>query len=473
MAQNTTTLSDKFSRRGLWWLPANPDHKIPGQISFDPRGELELELDGSLREKLPTATYHHFHATLVYGVTIDGKSCTLQDVHESSFQMRTPDMATSKCFFNQLIIGQSRVDPSATKYESALLEFSDFRGWMHRDPFTHETPSSDAAKQSVSYTMPQDINITVPALAADVSFAPSFITNMEYQQRTLTHYESVRIKPTEPREGEWYTEVVFKMRVLLSLLVGSPVVVKAFKLCTNAQQFPKNGEKWIREYVDLCVKQQGKLKDKDLLPYEIPFTYPLIAASMPAILNAWYAKSDQLSTLYGLFFGTTVNRSMPTEFHLLALIQALESYHRSLGTDQYVPDTDYENIRSKLTSAIPDTTPSDLRDALKARIKYGNEYSLRKRLDLTLAKIPDTLRDDFVQGNKRFVSQVVATRNYLTHRDETQKDVVLDFRGMFNAAVSLQLLVQYILLTELGIDHETVATVMREHWTYKNRPQIL
>ena len=76
-------------------------------------------------------------------------------------------------------------------------------------------------------------------------------------------------------------------------------------------------------------------------------------------------------------------------------------------------------------------------------------------------------------GDKKFVSQVVATRNYLTHRDEAQKDDVLDFKGMFNASVNLKLLVEFLLLREVGIPPETVATVMTSHWHYQNRPRIL
>ena len=321
--------------------------------------------------------------------------------------------------------------------------------------------------------MPSEVKILVSALTAEVSFTPSMNTNMEYQQRALKHFDSVQIKPIEPQDGEWYKRVVYKMRVLLSLLVGRPVVATAFKLCTGMQQISEHNEGCYPLYVDLCVKQAGKAKGKDLLPPEIPFTYPRIAASMPAILNTWFSKTEQLSTLYSLFFGTTINRSIPREFQFLALIQALESYHRESGGDKYLSKEGYEEIRTALTNAIPKSTPADLRDALKSRIKYGNEYSLRKRLELTLNKVPEALRNIFVQGNEQFIFQVVATRNYLTHRDESLKDNVLDDKGIFDAAVSLQLLIQYILLTELGIDEKTVARVMQEHHAYKNRPQII
>lgn len=469
----TTTLSDKFSRRGVWWLPSNPVRKISGLVSFDPTGELDIELDGTLREEIPKGTYQHFNAPIIYGETLDGKACTLVDAHESSFQTHSPGGATSKLFFNQLVIGPQHIDPANTTYESAIIDISDFCGWMHRDPFAHDNAASTDGKQTITYSMPSIIEINVPDLSATISIESALNTVMEYQQRTLTHRDSIRIKPTQQQRLDWYIKAIFRLRVLWSLLIGRPVIILAARLCTSAKIFPEHGGKRHREYVDICFKQQGTAPEKELLPPEIPFTYPQLAQDFPAILNIWFAKAADLATLSGLFFGTTVNRGMPVEFEFLSLIQALESYHRTQGMNKYVAATVYEGIKSALTSAIPNNTPTDLRDALSGRIKYGNEYSLRKRLDLTLELVPTELTNEITLGNSSFVAQVVSTRNYLTHRDETQKDNVLDFRGMINASVSLRILVQFLLLMEIGIKPNTIADVMCKHWRYKNRPRIL
>jgi hypothetical protein len=244
-------------------------------------------------------------------------------------------------------------------------------------------------------------------------------------------------------------------------------------LCTSIEKKEGFGGKPIRHYVDLCLRQVGYRQEKDKLTPEMPFPYPLLSGDWPQVVQTWFSKSQSLDTLAGLFFGVSVDRSIPVEFQFLSLIQGIESYHRTHGDDAYVSNKDYEPIKKALLEAIPPNVNPDHREALKGRIKYGNEYSLRKRLEITLQSIPESLVTDITNNNKKFIAQVVATRNYLTHRDETDKADVLDFRGMFDASVSLKVLTEFLLLREVGMPVDKLCKVMTTHSRYKNRPRIL
>ena len=470
-----TTLSDKFSLRGYWWLPATPDRQVTGTLSFDPDGEAELEVDGTLRE-LPTGILQsYFHAPVIHGHTLDDKACTLSDAHESRFQLHLPGEATSRFFFNRLFIGKQTVDPSSTRFESALVDFTDLRGWMHRDPFTEQSNlgAPDNPSLTTAYAMPPLISVDVPAIAAAIALEPTFSASWSYQRRTLAHGESIRITPRERQDASWYLNAIAKFQMLLSLFVGEPVNFLAMRLCTDVKQPPEHGGKPLREYVEFCFRQVGKKNTKELLPPEIPFPYPSLADEFPQALNNWYRKADALSTISGLFFGISVNRGVPIEFQFLTLIQALESYHRTQGMDKYVSDEEYPPIRDALIAAIPKTLAQDFRAALKSRLKYGNEHSLRKRLEMTLGLVPTKLRQEITESNLLFVEQIVQTRNYLTHRDESQKEHVLNLRGMFNASSALRLLIAVLLLCEVGLPADRLEDVMCGHEKYKNRPRIL
>ena len=154
------------------------------------------------------------------------------------------------------------------------------------------------------------------------------------------------------------------------------------------------------------------------------------------------------------------------------LIQALEAFHRASGIDKYVSDDSYAPMQTALVDAIPSSIASDFRTAMKARLKYGNEFSLRKRLTLISKRVPKDLWAFITNDDPKFVTRVVTTRNYLTHRDESQKDDVMEFAAIFNAAESLKLLIAFLLLTETGIEAKKVAEVILSHWKYKNRPRL-
>ena len=352
------------------------------------------------------------------------------------------------------------------------MMFTDLCNWMGRKPFAHHFAPGGASASTTCTTSPI-VAVDVAPLEAAISIESGLGSSMTHYSITMTYDEALRITPKKPESVEWYLQALFRFRILLSLLVGRPVHLKRVQLCTSIEKKEGLGGKPIRHYVDLCLKQVGYRQEKDILTPEMPFPYPVLSGDWPQVLQTWFSKSQSLDTLAGLFFGVSVDRSIPVEFQFLALIQGIESYQRTHGDDVYVSDEDYEPIKKALLEAIPSSVNPDHREALKGRIKYGNEYSLRKRLDITLQSVPAPLVIEITNNNKKFTAQVVATRNYLTHRDETQTADVLDFRGMFDASVSLKAVIEFLLLREIGMPVDMVCKVMTMHSRYKNRPRIL
>ena len=467
------TLSDKFSLKGHWWLPGAPDRAVGGTLEYDPDGDNRLDLDGTFRET-PTGEYRALSAPVVLGQSLDGKACTIVDVHETGFRPCAPGVTTSSFLYSKLFVGSEFVDPQGAVFESVLASLTDLPGWLHREPFEIESSSHATKTPSIvsTYKMPEEVSIPIRSLQASIRFQSRVSTSREYQKCAVRHEEFVCIRPKKKQSLEWFLEAVFRLRMLLSLLVGRPANITAIKLCTKKRKLPNLGNKLYREYLDLCLKQVGTSVSRSLFPQEIPFAYPSIRKKIRPIFEAWYDKVELLRTTYGLYFGVTANRGTPREFQFLALIQALEAFHRATGTDKYVSDESFSPTRAALVSAIPPSVEPDLREALKARLRYGNEFSLRKRLTLLLERLPAELRDVVTEANSGFVGRIVSTRNYLTHRDESQKSEVMDRAEMFNAIEALKMVIAFLLLTETGVEQEKVVDVMLNHWTYKNRPRV-
>ena len=78
-------------------------------------------------------------------------------------------------------------------------------------------------------------------------------------------------------------------------------------------------------------------------------------------------------------------------------------------------DADFEkNVLKALTAAIPSEIDGSLRTAIAARLKFGNEYSLRRRLRTLFAEDAEVL-ELLVPDPTRFISAIVDTRNEFTH----------------------------------------------------------
>ena len=106
-------------------------------------------------------------------------------------------------------------------------------------------------------------------------------------------------------------------------------------------------------------------------------------------------------------------------------MQAIETFNRQVFSEKYIEQEEYDDKSQKIKTNIPTEFPSDLRDALKSRIKYGNEYSLRKRIKGLFESVDQQTRLLVTEDYKSFIGKIVDTRNYFTHYDYELKSAAL------------------------------------------------
>jgi hypothetical protein len=189
-----------------------------------------------------------------------------------------------------------------------------------------------------------------------------------------------------------------------------------------------------------------------------------------AVLDAWFTKQSLLENVCDLFFGVVYNNYLYLRFQFLGLVQALETYCRSVQHGQYVSESAYEIIKQALIAAIPATTPQDLRNSLKmGKIEYGNEYSLRKRLRLLLCSLEDNTVRMITDNPGQFSEQVTATRNYYTHYTSTLQSQAFAGAELFRACLRLRVLLTIVLLKEIDLEE----SLIRQIWeNVQNHSQL-
>lgn len=468
MTKVDTTLSKSFSLGGYWWLPDKPDKKIYGTLQYQPEAAPELTLEGSFKEFTPVAS-DYLSNVVIRGMTPNGIACTLVGAYQKSNRMHMPGITTSEFFCNRLFVGKEFIMPDVATFESAIVEFSDMTSWLLRNPFKRQMPEEEGGERvwGITFTVPKLISYSVKSIQASIKFESSVASTGENQSRILSHTDYVRFRPNTKQNLDWYLDAIFNFRILLSFLIGEPIDLISIKLCTKKRMIRELGEKYHRNYVDFCIPHYKSAKTRKLHPPDILIPYPFIKKKFEQYLNDWYKKVDEIKTTCQLLFGVLVQKGIPIDFQFLALIQAFESYHRSKKDDKYLPDSSYVPIQKMIINAIPNNVSSDHRAALKSKIKYGNEYSLRKRFNLILNSIHDSFRQKIIINDVNFVNRVVSTRNYLVHRDESDKKNVMNSREMLKASDSLKVLLMVLMLNELGLDFSTLEKAVLANWRFK------
>jgi len=99
-----------------------------------------------------------------------------------------------------------------------------------------------------------------------------------------------------------------------------------------------------------------------------------------AIFTAWLQGARSLLVVRSLYLSAVYGKAF-LEVKLLHLTQAVEAYHRRCYDGLYMDEQGYATrVADALRDAIPTGLDPSLRDSLKNRVKYGNEYSFVKRL---------------------------------------------------------------------------------------------
>ena len=126
------------------------------------------------------------------------------------------------------------------------------------------------------------------------------------------------------------------------------------------------------------------------------------------------------------------------EDDFIAAIRAIEVFHRRAVGGVYKDKKEYtETYCKRLTARVEEIiTTKDFRASLSKKLEYGYEYSLRRRLRelLRRSKYGDVFMELFIKQTEdktkskireEFIERVVATRNWLTHFDDDDKELAV------------------------------------------------
>lgn len=473
MADKQIDLTKAFELRGRWWLPGNENHQIFGILKFDPAADFNLELDGWLDPNRKPFTAKPFSPPVIHGVTREGVKCSLLKSFERKSTFYTAGTQTSILHVNLAIIGTFIPSFENTCFRSSSVRYTNLEAWIGRSGLSQQTDYLKGGKKSwsIAYSSPNIVKYPVPEIQSTLSFVPWSQMSFDNYSGTLSQSESIGIRPKSKKNIEWFLSVAHHLRNLLSLFAAERFFYRSFRLEIERKKLP-HFNKMVKMEADLVFRQNYFGEVRSIGPPEVPFPYPVVRKDLKNILSFWFKGQNVLKPVHDLFFGTMYNLQIGAEFQFLSMTQALESLHRHLHRGRYISKKTYERCKQALTSAIPSGTPNDLREALKTRIKYGNEHSLSKRLTLMGRNLNAKTRQLIHPDYKAFISRCVDTRNYLTHYDPALKTKAMSNLEMFEATFCLRLLLTIYLFKEIGMREQVITEVIGSHKKFK-KPELL
>lgn len=440
------SIHDDHEYFGEWSLPGS-NMTVSGQLRCT-RERVELNVNDAftpLSGAISVSDAAQIYPA-VHGVSSKGEALSLLKAQSlgvslnfSSGGMRQPERIIS----SWVVVG-AHVAPD-TLYTSVRFFIPALEVWLSRPAIAHsiETPFTNTFVVRPPETEATPISHIDASLewGSGVTVSANPFTSIDVTVRGW-----VIIRPQSPRTLEWFLDQQAKLATLLAFMAGVPMPIDAIQASVEHSESSFSVLVTLRQ-VELC-------KFKNPLDFFIP--RGVLGSTFPSIVDHWFREVDSVLIPSQLALGVISTKNLWLHVEFLSLIQALEGFHRGRFSGSYMEESEYDSVKSIITSAIPPTVASDHRDALRSRIRYGNQVSLSKRLNELRDCLGIPLASLIIASDGKVPRNWIETRNYLSHWDEELRPNAIDGQEMYNANVRMEHLLRALYLLMAGVASETI-----------------
>jgi hypothetical protein len=446
-------IPDSVEWSGEWFLPSsgNDSPRIAGTLSWRER-RVTLALHDAFT-KMRGVIYgtEQYDYAAIHGVTTKSDLVSVLNASHagSGFNfgpggVREPERVVS----SWLVVG-AHVTPETT-YSELRVRIPGLEKWIGRSGVSQSwIMKADDRPASMHYAINvlaeelipvPDVGLTL-GWSFDHEFGGDLLSRIDVETSTC-----LAVKPDSPQTLEWLIKELGKALTLLAFVAGSPMAPDHITVKLPGHTQPLHVLVALRE-AKPCTFTRA-------------FDFFMLRGDMQAdlgdVLTRWYGLYDRVAMPSQLALSVFSSKELWLHVEFLSLMQALEGLHRALMDGLYTSEEEYKEIARSLTSAIPAQVEADHKDALKSRIKYGNEVSLRKRLDALASRVGLPIRQIVLGADGTVPRSWIDTRNYYTHWDEASRSNTLDGLGMHRACVRMRVFLRVLYLHLVGIPETAI-----------------
>ena len=464
--------------KGHWWLPDSPEIEVPGEFRFSQDEGGKLELQGDLHV-LQDGQFHPpiiKNEPLILGISSKGREVSLLNCDQTKGKVSFGEYIGSPetdYRVNYALVGVHVPSPEAAKFKQLKVRFTYLEDWLDQNLFVIE--NLDPNKILVHSEKPEPIKVRVGDYIISFGY-DSPLLNPRTAELVISHQAWVTIcSETDEKPLELFLEVMRRIQDFITLGVGEPVYPLEVEGYSRVKKYvSQNGQENFLPIQIKYLLPWSRDPKTSLQPSQMIFTIKAIQDQVETILNRWFDRAEDLKPVLDITFSLVYQKSIYSEFRFLGMVQAIETYHRRRYGGKYMPDDVFlTNLYPSLVRAIPAELDAAFKQSLKfGKLRYANEFSLRKRLRDLTNHLAEFLSFQFLKNiaeRNEFVEMVCDTRNYLTHYDPALKPKAMTSgRDLYILAQKLRFLLEASLLEEVGFEASQINTLMLKNWNYAN-----
>lgn len=469
-------MKEEFQLDGYWWLPGQEENQVFGQLNFVPGGKINLKLYGALNsppEKAFIRPPEFIEPIVIQGSdSSQGNDLTLYKCRQIGHSTTFTGLQTTSFIATAAFKGVLFKEDSEVKFRSVSVRFSNLEEWTNKHPIGTEHANGEWQKLVIKYEHPNSICALINGFEIKVVFyGPNY--GPSRNSFTVSYETRVEISSQQDIAFEEYLTIIRRLQNFFSLAMGMPTFPISVRGISNAnKEITEDGREFLSPIDIYYLAPWWPEEVKEYHRSQMLFTLETIEEDFSLHLQNWMDIFELIEPAINLYFSVLYNPSSYAELKYLSLAQALETYHHRMFGGKYQADEVYQaEVYELLVSAIPTTLDADFKRSLQNRLIYGNEFSLRKRLNEIIKSVEDVLDFDFIKskkGRENFVSKAVNTRNYWTHYSPNlASKAAQTHEERLVLLTRLQLLLEIRFLKELGFDGQKIRDLLQRSERFK------
>ena len=447
-------IEEEFKKTGYFWLPGKDEAKIPGVLSINDGGKIELEIVGHFDESMELLNGNDELDRIIGHVEKDG-FVTLDNCYYTKKNFTFGGISKSKVLVNRALSGAAWDQDESVTFNTFSFSVDCLDEWVGISGINVDT-DWESKTGSISYRPPEKIGFNLEnGMKLEICFAYTLPVFPNLKEAKITQSAYFRLESKSLRELSDFTTVAFKITNLMCFAMDGTVSMKNVS-ATSSEIQPDGGDDKQRP-VPITIYYQSN-PYSEIVPkinwHDMQFNFSIIKDSAQQVFNNWINAYEYLSPAFDLYFSTKTGAQKYLEGKFLALAQGLEMYHRRTSEETLMEPKSFK----LLVSTVLDGCPDEHFDWLKGRLMHGNEINLRQRLKRIIEPFKDHLGTS--RDRDKLLSKIVDTRNYLTHYSDDLEGEAAKGQDLWNLCLKMEVILSLHFLNIIGLTDEEVKGVV-------------
>ncbi|WP_217541728.1 HEPN domain-containing protein [Vibrio metschnikovii] len=454
---------DEYIKTGYFWIPGREDKKIPGMLTINNGGDIELEVVGLFDDSIKSLNGGDDFDRIVGHVENDGL-VTLDNCFYTRKNHSFGGISKSKLCVNRVLSGVAYDKNEPVTFNTLSFSVDCLDEWLRVSGIKVDFDDENKTA-TISYIPQENISYLLEnGMKLEICFKYTLPGGAATTEAKITQKAYFKLSSKELSSLDEFTGIAYKITNFLCFATDTTVSLKnLLGTSIELQRDGGGGDKYAIPIKIYYPSIPFSEKEPSTSWHRMLFTYGTIKSNAQDVVNNWLRAYEIMAPTLSLYFSTKNGAQKYLDGKFLALAQGLETYHRRTSDEKLMESSEFETLVSKITKNCPDENV----DWLKGRLMYGNEINLANRLKRIIEPFKDKLGNS--KERSKLLRQIVDTRNYLTHYNEDLRNSSADGSELWILCQKMEVIFQLHFLKVIGFSEEEINSVVENCYQLRQK----